>query len=88
MLGFAEGQKVHGAWPGDAWHLSSKHHLAQQGARVSAADMQRSTGLLLVAFTSGIFHLYQMPACQLLQTLSVTRHCLSAAVLNGALLNN
>ena len=64
--------------------MKSKHYLMQRSAKVSAVDLHRGSGLLLVAFTSGTFDIYQMPAFQHLQALSVTRHRITAATFNGA----
>lgn len=55
----------------------------QRSAKVSAVDLHRGSGLLLVAYNSGTFDLYQMPAFTHLQALSVTRHRITSATFNG-----
>ncbi len=45
---------------GGRWRLLGKQFLWQQGATVSAADYHRPTAMLLVAYTSGLFELYQV----------------------------
>lgn len=63
--------------------MSSKQYLMQRSAKVSAVDLHRGSGLLLVAYNSGTFDLYQMPAFTHLQALSVTRHRITSATFNG-----
>ena len=68
---------------GGEWKLSSKDYLMQRSAKVSAVELHRGSGLLLVAFSTGTFELYQMPSFQQLHALSVTRHRITSATFNG-----
>lgn len=68
---------------GGHWKLDEKLYFNQRGARVSAADFHAPSGMLVVAFTNGIFDLYELPAFQNVHTLSVTRERISSAVFNA-----
>ena len=69
---------------GGHWKLEEKLYFNQRGARVSAADYHAGTGMLVVAFTNGIFDLYELPGFQNVHTLSVTRERISSAAFNAA----
>jgi periodic tryptophan protein 2 len=66
------------------WKLEEKLYFNQRGARVSAADYHAGSGMLVVAFTNGIFDLYELPGFQNVHTLSVTRERISSAAFNAA----
>lgn len=68
---------------GGRWRLDEKMYFNQRGAKVSAADWHPGSGMLVVAFTNGIFDLYEMPGFRSVHTLSVTRERLSAAAFNS-----
>lgn len=68
---------------GGHWKLDEKHYFNQRGAKASAADYHAGTGMLVVAFTNGIFDLYELPAFRNVHTLSVTRERISAAAFNA-----
>jgi hypothetical protein len=76
----------HGNWfgVGGHWKLEEKLYFNQRGARVSAADYHAGSGMLVVAFTNGIFDLYELPGFQNVHTLSVTRERISSAAFNAA----
>lgn len=83
----AAGDVVTAARPsftGGHWKLDEKLYFNQRGARVSAADYHAASGMLVVAFTNGIFDLYELPAFQNVHTLSVTRERISSATFNAA----
>lgn len=65
------------------WCLSSKHYFNQRGAKVSAADFHKATGVLVVGFSNGLFELYQLPEFQLVHTLSVSRERISTVTFNA-----
>ena len=48
------------AYAGGRWQLLGKQFLWQQGAQVGACDYHRPTAKLLVAYTNGLFELYQV----------------------------
>ncbi len=50
-----------------SWALSEKHYMHQRGAKVSAADLHRATGTLVVGYSSGIFEMLQLPSFESLQ---------------------
>lgn len=68
---------------GGHWKLDEKLYFNQRGARVSAADYHAASGMLVAAFTNGIFDLYELPAFQNVHTLSVTRERISSATFNA-----
>lgn len=45
---------------GGAWRLAQKHYFNQRGARLSAVDYHGPTGMLVAAFSNGIFDLYEV----------------------------
>ncbi|WIA36397.1 hypothetical protein OEZ86_007709 [Tetradesmus obliquus] len=59
------------------------HKDALRGARLSAADYHRPSGVLVVGFSNGLFELYQLPEFQVLQTLSVSHERISTAAFNA-----
>lgn len=67
-----------------SWSLASKHYFMQRGARLSAVDYHKPSGVLVVGFSNGLFELYQLPEFQVLQTLSVSHERISAAAFNAA----
>ena len=69
---------------GGNWKLEEKLYFNQRGGRVSAADYHAGSGMLVVAFTNGIFDLYELPGFQNVHTLSVTRERISSAAFNAA----
>ncbi|KAF6253746.1 WD40-repeat-containing domain protein [Scenedesmus sp. NREL 46B-D3] len=66
-----------------SWGLSCKHFFMQRGARLSAVDYHKPSGVLVVGFSNGLFELYQLPEFQVLQTLSVSHERISAAAFNA-----
>lgn len=48
------------AYAGGRWRLLGKQFLWQQEAQVRACDYHRATAKLLVAYTNGLFELYQV----------------------------
>jgi periodic tryptophan protein 2 len=67
-----------------SWVLSCKHFFMQRGARLSAVDYHKPSGVLVVGFSNGLFELYQLPEFQVLQTLSVSHERISAAAFNAS----
>lgn len=47
-----------------SWVLCSRHFFMQRGARLSAADYHKASGILVVGFSNGLFELYQLPEFQ------------------------
>ena len=77
------GVMVHWRGAGGQWWLNSRHFLQLRGAKVTAVDFHRSSGVLLTAYSSGIFELHQMPDFTHLQVLSATHHSITAVTFNG-----
>ena len=49
---------------GGSWRLAAKHFFNQRGARLSAVDYHGLSGMLVAAFSNGVFDLYEVrPLC-------------------------
>jgi hypothetical protein len=64
--------------PGGSWALAAKHYFNQRGAKVSACDYHRGSGLLVVGYTNGLFDLHQLPDFSNIHTLSISRERITA----------
>jgi len=53
------------------WSVGSRHYFGQEGTTVTSVDYCLSNQLLAVAFSSGVFGLYEMPSVSNIHTLSV-----------------
>jgi periodic tryptophan protein 2 len=67
---------------GGSWALTAKHYFNQRGAKVSACDYHRASGLLVVGYTSGLFDLHQLPDFSNIHTLSISRERITAMTFN------
>ncbi|KAG1660074.1 hypothetical protein FOA52_006420 [Chlamydomonas sp. UWO 241] len=65
------------------WSLSEKHYLCQRGARVSAADLHKGTGTLVVGYSSGMFEIVSLPSFDSLQSLSVSKERVTSLAFNA-----
>ena len=45
---------------GGGWRLAVKHFFNQRGARLSAVDYHGPSGMLVAAFSNGVFDLYEV----------------------------
>eukprot|EP00892_Ulva_mutabilis_P004509 jgi/Ulvmu1/242/UM001_0246.1 len=77
----AEDPKAHGFAYG-SWKLTAKHYYRQQNTKLTAADYHGPTGLMVAAFSSGHFVMHQLPEFEHLQSLSISRHRISAIQFN------
>lgn len=75
--------KSHGFAYG-SWKLTAKHYFRQDNTKLTAADYHGPTGLLVTAFSSGHFLMHQLPDFEHLQSLSISRHRISAVKFNGS----
>lgn len=48
--------------------MGSKHFFNQRGAKVTAIDFHKATGILVVGFSNGIFDLFEVKLLTLLFT--------------------
>lgn len=71
------------SYTGGHWKLHEKFYFNHRGAKVSAVDWHAASSMLIVAFSNGIFDLYEMPTFQNVHTLSVSSHRISATAFNG-----
>ena len=46
------------------WRLKDKHFFNQRGAHLTALDYHKATNMLVVAYSSGVFDLYQVSCAQ------------------------
>ncbi len=46
------------------WRLKDKHFFNQRGAHLTALDYHKATNMLVVAYSSGVFDLYQVMRAQ------------------------
>lgn len=49
------------------WRLGEKHFFNQRGAHLTALDYHKPSRIMVVAFSSGIFDIYQVSAYPWLQ---------------------
>lgn len=75
--------KAHGFAYG-SWKLTAKHYYRQPNTKLTAADYHGPTGLLVAAFSSGHFIMHQLPEFEHLQSLSISRHRISAIQFNSS----
>ncbi|GMH38361.1 hypothetical protein BSKO_06245 [Bryopsis sp. KO-2023] len=65
-------------FPGQ-WKFLAKHHFNKDfRQKLTAVDLHKDSGLLVGAFSNGVFELVQMPGFERLQTLSVCQQRLSS----------
>ena len=68
---------------GSRWKLVTREFLWDPHTTVSCVDFNRTSGLLVVGFTSGVFGLYEMPGCVNLHRLSVSSNRITSVSLNA-----
>lgn len=56
------------------WRLKDKHFFNQRGAHLTALDYHKPTNMLVVAFSSGVFDLYEVIFLRVCH-MSVARMC-------------
>ena len=64
--------------------MASRQYLQLRGAKVTAVAFHQSSGVLVTAYSSGIFELHQMPDFTHIQILSATHNSITAVTFNGA----
>lgn len=79
-----EGEEEALVWTkrGGHWSLSEREFLWDGNTSVSSCAFNRSSSLLVVGFSNGVFGLYEMPGTVHLQKLSVSSHSINAACIN------
>ena len=63
------------------WKLGAKHYFNQQ-AKVTACAYHTASEILVAAFDSGVFALFEMPACTNVHTLSISQHAIDSVAIN------
>ncbi|KAJ6826880.1 periodic tryptophan protein 2-like protein [Iris pallida] len=64
------------------WELVKKDFFMQAPARLTACDYHRELDMVVVAFSNGVFGLYQMPDFVCIHLLSISREKITTAVFN------
>lgn len=64
------------------WQLAQREFLWEPHTEVASTDFNRSTGLLVVGFTQGVFALYEMPGCVNLHRISASNNSLNSVSIN------
>jgi periodic tryptophan protein 2 len=67
---------------GGAWKLEARHFLWEPHVSITSVAFNKSSNLLVVGFSGGVFGLYEMPDCRNLHKLSVSNFSLNAACIN------
>lgn len=67
---------------GSKWVLKEREFLWDPHTRVASVDFNKTTNLLVVGFTSGVFGLYEMPGCVNVHRLSVSNHSVNSVTIN------
>lgn len=57
----------------ERWVITEKHYFNQPNAKVRCCDFHAPTNILVVGFSSGVFALYELPACNMIQQLSISQ---------------
>ena len=60
------------------WVLKEREFLWDPHTQVASADFNKTSNLLVVGFTSGVFGLYEMPGCVNVHRLSVSNHSINS----------
>ncbi|WOL14635.1 periodic tryptophan protein [Canna indica] len=64
------------------WELLKKDFFMQAPAKLTACDYHRELDMVVVAFSNGVFGLYQMPDFVCIHLLSISREKITTAVFN------
>jgi len=69
---------------GGSFSLASRHFFNQENADVTTCALTStgSSSLLVIGFSTGVFGLYDMPGCNNIHTLSVSKHHISSVAIN------
>lgn len=51
------------------WRITRRHYFMQSNAKVNCAAFHSGSDLLVTGFSNGVFGIYDMPECSLVQTL-------------------
>jgi periodic tryptophan protein 2 len=76
-------QTGEGTRRGSQWTLSKREFLWDPHTEVSSAAFQRSSELLVIGFSNGVYGLYTMPDCSNIHRLSVSTHSLNTVAINS-----
>ncbi|TFY55363.1 hypothetical protein EVG20_g9347 [Dentipellis fragilis] len=64
------------------WGIQKRHYFNQPGTKVVCTTFHRSSNLLVVGFSTGIFGLWEMPAFTNVHTLSISQKKISSVAIN------
>lgn len=68
---------------GSIWKLRSREFLWEPHVSISSSAFNKTSKLLLIGFSHGVFGVYEMPGCINLHKLSVSNFSLNAATINA-----
>lgn len=69
---------------GSTWKLHSREFLWEPHVSITSTAFNKSSNILLIGFSHGVFGVYDMPACTNLHKLSVSNFGLNAAAINSS----
>jgi periodic tryptophan protein 2 len=64
------------------WGIHQRHYFNQPNTKVVCSTFHKSSGLLIVGFSSGIFGLWEMPTFTNVHTLSISQEKISSVAVN------
>ena len=64
------------------WGIHQRHYFNQPNTRVVCSTFHKSSGLLIVGFSSGVFGLWEMPTFTNVHTLSISQEKISSVAVN------
>jgi len=64
------------------WELRNKRFFNHHHSKITCSAYHKSSGLVCAGMASGVFALHQMPTFEIIQTLSISQHPITAASFN------
>ena len=64
------------------WELRNKRFFNHNHAKITSSAFHKPSGLVCVGMSSGVFALHQMPTFEIIQTLSISKHPVTAVSFN------
>ena len=64
------------------WGIHQRHYFNQPNTKVVCSTFHKSSGLLIVGFSSGVFGLWEMPTFTNVHTLSISQEKISSVAVN------
>ncbi|MCJ1422755.1 hypothetical protein MMC29_000635 [Sticta canariensis] len=64
------------------WRITQRHFFMQSNAKVNCATYHASTNLFVAGFSNGLFGLYELPAFNMIHTLSISQNEIAFVTVN------